>query len=259
MYEAIPEELKALDRWVCADNGSKIPRVATAFRFASSTNPATWSSFRDASKAVQMGYYDHLGFVFNGDGYVGIDIDDGYDSNNALTPLAWKCMALCQSYTEQSRSGRGIHIILRGRLPFKGKNNRAGVEIYREARYFIMTGNCLVYHDIIENQKAIDTIVETYFPDVQKETDGFSTGRIYCPVYPRANGRRVPLRPIYPPIGQGSRNLSLASLAGQLHNQGYDPETIYGELLIANTRACEPPLPTTEVESIVRSVTRYRR
>ena len=58
---------------------------------------------------------------------------------------------------------------VRGTLPFKGKNNLNGVEIYKAARYFIMTGDTLLYNDIIENQEAIDYVVETYFHEVRED------------------------------------------------------------------------------------------
>ena len=71
--------------------------------------------------------------------------------------------------------------------------------------------------------------------------------------------RKIALKPEYPPITPGSRNLSLTSLAGQMHNQGYSKAEIYKELLYANSVACQPPLDRSEVELIVNSVTRYRR
>lgn len=67
------------------------------------------------------------------------------------------------------------------------------------------------------------------------------------------------MQPTYPPIQQGGRNLSLTSLAGQMHNQGYTKAAIFKELLYANSVACKPPLDRSEVELIVNSVTRYRR
>jgi len=44
-----------------------------------------------------------------------------------------------------------------------------------------------------------------------------------------------------------------------MHTQGYTKADIYKELLYANSVACKPPLDPSEVESIVNSVTRYRR
>lgn len=150
--------------------------------------------------------------------------------------------------------------MLKGSLPFKGRNNRTGVEIYRSGRYFIMTGKVIIYSEIIENQEAIDYIVSRYFPDVPKEGAGSSAPqRIYSPIYRKPEPGKIALKPEYPTITTGSRNLSLTSLAGQMHNQGYSKAEIYKELLYANTQACKPPLPRSEIETIVNSVTRYRR
>ncbi len=261
-YENIPEELKQLNQWVCTRSDSKVPMKATAPEAASSTNPETWSSFDTACKAVSEGHYDYCGFVFDDNGYVGIDIDDGYDQDGFLSPLAAEIIGLCESYTEKSKSGRGFHILLRGTLPFKGKNNLAGVEIYKAARYFIMTGDTVLYRDIIENQEAIDYVVEKYFPETRDTEGKVVVGRdkIYSPVWedPIVDGR-VKLRPVYPRIPNGSRNICLTSLAGMLHNQGYSKSQIYDELLYANTVACDPPLDRNELRTICNSVTRYKR
>ena len=107
---------------------------------------------------VANGIYDGIGYVFNDDGLIGIDIDDGF-ADGLLHQLASDIISHCQSYTEKSRSGRGVHILLKGNLPFKGRNNRNGVEIYRSSRYFIMTGNVLLYSEIIENQEAVDDVI----------------------------------------------------------------------------------------------------
>ena len=259
MYETIPQELKEKHCWVNVWNTSKVPMRSTVRKAASASNPDTWSTFEDAVSAVERDVYDGIGYVFCDDGIVGIDIDDGF-TDGLLNPLAADIIGHCQSYTEKSRSGRGVHIFLRGNLPFKGKNNREAVEIYKSNRFFIMTGKVLIYKEIIENQAAIDYVVEKYFPDVAKDNNApTNNARIYSPVYRRPENGKLALRPEYPPITPGSRNLSLTSLAGQLHNQGYTKAEIYKELLYANSQACKPPLPQSEVELVVNSVTRYRR
>lgn len=259
-YENIPEELKQLNQWVCTRSNSKVPIKATAPEAASSTNPETWSSFDTAYKAVSEGHYDYCGFVFADNGYVGIDIDTGYDEDGFISPIAATIIGKCKSYTERSKSGRGFHILLRGTLPFKGKNNLAGVEIYKTARYFIMTGDTLLYHTIEENQEAIDFVVENYFPETRqdKETSAFN-GRIYSPIWELPENNRIKLRPVYPRIPDGSRNICLTSLAGMLHNQGYSKQQIYDELIYCNTVACAPPLDRGEIRTICNSVTRYKR
>lgn len=259
-YENIPEELKKLDQWVCANDGTKVPMKAFENEAASSTNSDTWSDFETALSSCENGYYDYCGFVFADNGYVGIDIDDGYDEDGFLSLIASDIIGKCTSYTEKSRSGRGFHILLRGTLPFKGRNNLKGVEIYKEARYFILTGNTLLYKEIIENQEAIDYVVEKYFPESRESNVKNVRDRIYHPVWeePVINGR-IKLRPVYPRIPDGSRNICLTSLAGLLHNQGYSKAQIYDELLYANDTACDPPLERYELKTICNSVTRYKR
>lgn len=259
-YENIPLELRELPRWVCTSGDSKVPMIATAYSAASSTDNRTWCCFDHAIRSVEAGNYDYLGFVFADDGYVGIDIDDGYDEDGLMSPLAADIIGKCKSYTEKSKSGRGFHIILEGDLPFKGKNNLAGVEIYKASRYFIMTGDTLLYSDIEGNQSAIDYVIEKYFPDTKREKSNSDYGsRIYTPVWELPENNRIKLRPVYPRIPNGSRNICLTSLAGMLHNQGYSKQQIYDELIYCNTVACEPPLDRNELRMICNSVTRYKR
>lgn len=261
MFEEIPQELKDLQQWVCVQSDSKVPLNPYTGLAASSVNPSTWADFKTAASLVEQGYVGNIGFVFNND-IIGIDIDAGYDEDGFMSTLSIDIVSKCHSYTEKSRSGRGFHILLRGNLPFKGKNNLTGVEIYKAARYFIMTGNTLLYREIIENQEAIDYVVKKYFPETRDNSNNVVVDRnkIYTPRWeePIVNGR-VKLRPVYPRIPDGSRNICLTSLAGTLHNQGYSKSQIYEELLYANTVACDPPLDRNELRTICNSVTRYKR
>lgn len=259
MFDNIPPALKDLPQWVVVKHDSKIPLDAKTGTPASSTNPYTWSDFNTASDAVKRGLVDNLGFVFADNAIVGIDIDDGYDEDGFMSPLAVDIIRRCKSYTEKSRSGRGFHILLRGSLPFKGKNNLAGVEIYKSSRYFIMTGDTLLYDTIVENQDAIDYIVQTYFPEYREKDDSYYDGRIYTPIWEFPENNRIKLRPVYPRIPDGSRNICLTSLAGMLHNIGYSKKVMLDELKYANITACEPPLHDSELRAIVNSVTRYKR
>ena len=260
-YDNIPQELRVLNQWVCANEGSKVPMQATCDRPASSTNPATWASFEDALWAVEHGYYDYLGFVFNDNGIVGIDIDDGYDADGTLSTLAFDIMSKCYSYTEESKSGRGFHIFVKGDIPFKGRNNLAGIEIYKTGRFFIMTGNMVMpYTYVRENQYILDYIVDKYFPETRESKTTTVTPRIYNPEWDHAKGsKRVKIRPNYPVIPDGCRNICLTSLAGMMHSIGYTKGQIYRELQYANNTACIPPLLDGELRTICNSVTRYQR
>ena len=255
----IPDELKALRQWVGVGVDSKVPmRVDTLFA-ASSTNPTTWCSFTETVKAIELGEITYPGFVFNDNGIIGIDIDDGYDEDGLMSTLAADIIGRCESYTEKSKSGRGFHILLKGNLPFKGKNNLKGVEIYKTARYFIMTGDTLLYGNLVENQEAVDYVVDKYFPEMREgASERVISNRIYTPQWEKPT-EKISLRPVYYPIPDGTRNISLTSIAGQWHNMGYEKEDIYRELLYVNSVACQPPLDVNEIQSIVNSVTRYKR
>ena len=255
----LPTDIKNLSQWVCTKGDSKVPKVAIEDVPASSTNPSTWSSYEKALTSVEAGCHDYVGFVFADNGIIGIDIDDGYDEDGFISPLAADIIDRCKSYTEKSKSGRGFHILLYGHLPFKGKNNLKGVEIYKSSRYFIMTGDVLLYTDMVENQEAINYIVEKYFPDTREsESNRAWSNRIYTPIWVKTEGK-IGLRPEYPPIPDGCRNISLTSLAGQWHTLGYGREEIYRELLYVNSVACDPPLDISEIQCITNSVTRYKR
>lgn len=258
-YDNIPVELRELKQWVCANANSKVPMQANRPYAASSTNPDTWASFEDALWAVEHGYYDYLGFVFNDNGIVGIDLDDAFTAN--MIPIVEDICKWCDgTYMEYSKSGDGLHLFLKGDIPFKGKNNLAGVEMYKTARFFIMTGDSLPHDGICAKQYALDYIVEKYFPETREKKSTTVTPRIYNPEWDNPKGnKRVKVRPNYPVIPDGCRNICLTSLAGMLHSLGYSKGQIYRELQYANETACTPPLLDGELRAICNSVTRYQR
>ena len=261
MFEKIPEEIKRLNQWVCIKANSKIPLNPYTGFAASSTNSTTWSDFNTAVRCIEQGHVSNIGFVFNGCNLVGIDIDTGFDSDGLLSEIGADIIGKCHSYTEKSRSGRGFHILVKGNLPFKGRNNLQGVEIYKDARYFITTGNVFIYDEIINNQEAIDYIVDKYFSGYREEKNKKKTDfKLYTPSWENAyNDGRIRLRPTYPKIESGGRNMSLTSLAGAMHTIGYSKLQIYKELLYVNTNACVPPLSNSEIKSICNSIVRYKR
>lgn len=91
-----------------------------------------------------------IGFVFtSNDPYIGIDCDGCLDGNT-LNPFVQDLVKFCDSYTEKSISGTGIHIIIKGKLPEGFRNKRSmthqgfkALEVYDHGRYFTMTGKIL--------------------------------------------------------------------------------------------------------------------
>lgn len=141
--QAIPEELKALPRWVLwryvfvKKKWVKIPYQPSG-KTASSTDETQWSSFdRVVSVAAE---YDGIGFVFNGDGLVGVDLDHAVD-DGVWSATADEILNLVGGYAEISPSGEGLHIITRAEnIRGQKKDN---VEIYSTGRYFTFTGHAI--------------------------------------------------------------------------------------------------------------------
>ena len=265
MIKSFPKELRELKRWVGCTVDSKIPVSCVnllskgVLESASTSDENTWTDFTTAELCLSLNYIDYLGFVFNEqDGFVAIDIDTGKDDYDLPSELAIDIINKCKSYTEESKSGRGYHIILKGTLPFKGKNNRNGVEIYKTGRYFIMTGKNYFFHDIIENQEAINYVVEKYFPEFRETTQNEKHERFYSATYEPPKNGKISLKPTYPDIPKGTRNQSMLSLAGQFKFKGLSKGDTYKKLLEINQKACKPPLQPNEIEMVVESAYRYK-
>ena len=58
-------------------------------------------------------------------------------------------------------------------------------------------------------------------------------------------------------IVDGSRNNTLASMAGAMRRKGFEADEIYAALVKHNNKFCSPPLPDDEVKIISKSVSRY--
>jgi putative DNA primase/helicase len=175
-FDNIPEELRRLPRWVCwkmaERNGkpTKIPINPISGNNAQSNNPATWSDYWTALDSMTTNGFSGIGFMFNGEGIVGVDIDHCRDPDTgAVTELAKDIIQVLNSYTEISQSGTGIHIICRGQLP-EGKRRKEPVEVYEVGRYFAMTGNVLDdAHMEVEERTAELTEIHKKYVDVDKK------------------------------------------------------------------------------------------
>ena len=143
-FELIPDELKAVPRWVTSLK--KAPYFAGSIKgYASSANRYTWSDFDLTQTAYEEGGRDGVGFVFNGDGIVGLDLDhcvvDGQPNEGALEILK---LVGC-GYVEYSQSGTGLHAFgyCSGLNFNKGKGEYRGVrtEIFNSNFFIVVTGN----------------------------------------------------------------------------------------------------------------------
>jgi primase-polymerase (primpol)-like protein len=134
----IPAELTSRPRWI-RHTARKVP-VAVDGGTASSTDPATWSQYRNAA-ASNAGV--GLGFVLDGDGIVCLDLDHALDGGELLPWARPIVEAADGCWAEVSMSGDGLHIWGHGALPHGRRitvDGGGSVELYGDGRYIAVTG-----------------------------------------------------------------------------------------------------------------------
>lgn len=131
--DPLPLVLRSLPRWTRRDG--KRPITVTG-RPASSTNPATWSTYREA-RASTAG--DGLGIML-GDGLACWDLDHCL-GGGGLTAGAAEVLAAVASplWIERSMSGRGLHVFVAD--PEAPGRRADGVEFYSRSRFIVVTGD----------------------------------------------------------------------------------------------------------------------
>ncbi|MBP2033469.1 uncharacterized protein (DUF927 family) [Clostridium algifaecis] len=70
--------------------------------------------------------------------------------------------------------------------------------------------------------------------------------------------KRTSFKEIPDVIEEGSRNAVMASMAGALRRKGLSFEAILAALLVENNTRCNPPLDDKEIETITKSICKYR-
>lgn len=95
-----------------------------------------------AVDAVSKGDFDGVGFAFlPGDGLIGIDLDGMIDPESGeVSARCANIIAACETYTEYSPSGKGVHIIGLGHIEKSTKSNDIGVEMFCGSQFFTFTG-----------------------------------------------------------------------------------------------------------------------
>lgn len=151
--EDVAESLTKLPRWVCwrweRCNGkkwTKVPYRTNGRSKASTSDPKSWSTFNEARDAWKKDKSLGIGFVFNGDGIVGVDIDDCRDpETGTIADWAQEIIDHLGSYAEVSPSGTGVKVFIRGELPAErgrkfSHSSGGALEVYATGRFFVVTG-----------------------------------------------------------------------------------------------------------------------
>ena len=173
-YNKIPQELKNLKRWVgytvetlASGKLTKRPYNALSGEMAKVNDSLTWSTFKLALSGCEKYNFDGIGFVL-GDGIFGVDLDNhigpegqSEEDEAEFRRLANEFVATLNSYTEWSQSGKGIHIICKGKLP-EGSRRKGCVEMYDANRFFAFTGKAIRNIPVQDRENEIKPLWEKY-------------------------------------------------------------------------------------------------
>ncbi|MDO8264668.1 MAG: hypothetical protein Q7T21_15795 [Gallionella sp.] len=156
IFENFPPILTAQPSWVMwsyaikEGKWTKVPKQPGGYN-ASSTNPATWSTFDSVRIAYQRGGFDGVGIALTGqpleNGFyiIGLDFDDCL-TGGVLDNDSQKAVEQLDTYWEISPSSEGIRLFLLHNKPIMAcKINVAGKsrEIYSSGRYLTVTGHII--------------------------------------------------------------------------------------------------------------------
>lgn len=182
----VPIELQQEKAWVCwravwdekKQKNDKIPIDPKTGRNAKSNDPNTWADYKTAVIVGKKNNFAGIGFMFSNNNYFGVDIDNCIDSDGKCSEMAKDILSTIKSYTEKSPSGKGLHIIAKGKLPKGGRRNKNGLEMYDQGRFFTVTGEVFEnYTSIAERNEQIKAIHEKYIA-VKKESEKTKTTNI---------------------------------------------------------------------------------
>lgn len=167
-WHLLPEPLRALDQWVCADD-EKQPRNAKNGSFAAVDNPLTWASFSEACRTALANGWD-IGFVLSAsDPFTIVDLDN--KPHNPAPPSMRKVHAEIiqnsETYIERSTSGTGYHVIVEGMTIKPIKTD--WIEMYSSHRFMICTGYAIKELPVADGAVLID-VIEQHF---RKASDEF--------------------------------------------------------------------------------------
>ena len=173
-----PEILTSANKWICwkyeTINGrkTKVPYNPKNKQKAKSIDPNTWGSYHKAMKAIG---YNGIGYVFNGDGIFGIDIDHCInEETNQLDEDIKEMILLLDSYTEKSPSGYGIHIIGLYTGENKQGQRKEKYEMYFTGRYFTMTGQVILDRPIQDLTTKVEILRKTLFKKRNSKNNDYS-------------------------------------------------------------------------------------
>ena len=192
LRESLPDEMKNKPNWVVVrtrenkETGrlDKFLIDVHTGKFAESNEPETWTDFDAACKYAKEHGGVALAYALDGtDGIACIDLDHCIGEDGKRSALADEVLAKCgKTYSEQSVSGRGIHVFGKTKgTDLRSFSKDGDMEYYQDRHFITMTGdgaNCseLASFDTPEMQSLLERKLErrTEWKNVGKGEAGLS-------------------------------------------------------------------------------------
>ncbi|MCO6321393.1 DnaB-like helicase C-terminal domain-containing protein [Staphylococcus epidermidis] len=167
-FNAIPQEMKDIPQWFmwkAIDTGrsdGKLSKYPTDIN----GNKIMWNNtdelytFSEVKNAYESSnQFAGISFNVTGSGLVIIDIDLENDENGQPTLTEKEKAFLNAGYVENSVSGRGYHVVLKGDLPTSLQSSKNVYDEYdNKLEVFYKTGFIAVTGDVYENHSQVDNI-----------------------------------------------------------------------------------------------------
>jgi hypothetical protein len=264
VHEAFPEELTSVDQWVVwrlVKRGERMTKVPCRVDGspADSSSRATWSSCLDAMAAyVANPSFDGIGFVFSEDDpYVGIDLDECRDpATGDIEPWAVDILNSIDTYVELSPSGKGFHLIGKGKLP-PGRRKEGPIEMYDSNRYFTVTGNHYGHsaRRPVDIQASLLTLHAETFGKLAKPAAKRTAANdsVMAPTTPALEDQAV----IDKILASGDAETFKQFQAGNWATLGY-PSQSEGDLALAGMLARHAGPHTQQIDRLFRATGMYR-
>ena len=164
-WENIPAALRERKQW-CLAGHDKRPLKADG-KAASSTDSNTWTDFDTVCKAARVKGLG-IGYMLHADDpFTCIDLDVKDATPEEHIERFNSIVKSFHSYTEYSRSGKGMHVWVEGKIG-KGRK-RDGVEVYSQERFIICTGDAYCNHGIAKHHELLHTLISMMPPTASIE------------------------------------------------------------------------------------------
>lgn len=165
LYNNLPVELRNLNQYIIWKeiNNKKIPINAFTGWFGSTNDEMCWCDLETALKAKEKYNCNGIGIVLS-KGLMGIDINDMYDENNSLIPIANSLIKELNSYTEYSKSKKGCHILFYGKQPSERSKFGKNIRWYSNDHFFDLTAiKFEITNEKLTSEEDAQPIINKYY------------------------------------------------------------------------------------------------